>query len=71
MLAGFPPLMDAAKGNWYFDRIRKRQWAHFWAQHERANSFSRSGKDMLESMLAAEVFDGIPMHVASVALYAT
>ncbi|CAE7682626.1 CIPK11 [Symbiodinium sp. KB8] len=52
MVAGFPPLAVAQRGDWWFDRIVNRQWVHFWKAHERSMTFSPEFKDLLQRMFA-------------------
>ena len=53
MVAGFPPLAVAQRGDWWFDRIRNRQWSHFWAAHERSATFTPAFKDLIQNMFNA------------------
>lgn len=53
MVAGFPPLAVAQRGDWWFDRIRNRQWSHFWAAHERSATFTPAFKDLMQNMFNA------------------
>ncbi len=53
MVAGFPPLAVAQRGDWWFDRIRNRQWSHFWAAHERSATFTDAFKSLIQSMFNA------------------
>eukprot|EP00501_MAST-03F_sp_TOSAG23-6_P001347 GSMAST32.ASY1.ANO1.1396.1 assembled CDS len=33
MIAGFPPMQQAARGDWWYDRLYHRQLSHFWKAH--------------------------------------
>lgn len=35
MIAGFPPMQQAARGDWWYDRLYHRQLSHFWKAHMR------------------------------------
>jgi hypothetical protein len=57
MYTGFPPLGEAVKGDWYFDRMRKNQMAKFWQAHERSAQFSDDLKDLFEHLFVDSAAD--------------
>ena len=54
MHTGFPPLGEAIRGDWYYDRMRKNQMATFWKAHERSAQFSDSFKDLIEKIFVPD-----------------
>jgi len=53
MLVGVPPMTNATRGDWWFDRLRERRYDRFWASHEQnGHVISDQAKDLIIRMLA-------------------
>lgn len=52
LLAGYPPLQEAKRGDWWFQRLQEGRYARFWQAHEQGNqSFEREAKELIIRML--------------------
>lgn len=54
LMCGAPPLEKADKGDWYYDKILKKNWRLFWMAHERVAKFSDGVKDIIQKMLESD-----------------
>jgi len=52
LLAGYPPLQEAKKGDWWFQRLQEGRYARFWQAHEQGNQrFEPQAKQLIIRML--------------------
>merc|ERR1712080_622098 len=54
MLTGFPPFQIAQTGDWWFDRISKYQYKHFWRAHLRNANISEIARDLMNKIFVAD-----------------
>lgn len=57
MLTGFPPFQIAERGDWWFDRIVKGQYSHFWKAHLRNTRLSEDAMDLMSKIFVAKPED--------------
>lgn len=53
MLAGFPPFQIAGGSDWWFQRIRNRQYPLFWEAHLRSAMFSPGAMALINKLFVA------------------
>lgn len=53
-LAGFPPFQIAQSTDWWFQRIRNRQYSLFWEAHLRSAVFSEGAMALLNKIFVAD-----------------
>merc|ERR1712080_743722 len=55
MFAGFPPLKEAKRGDWWFERLKQRKYERFWAAHtQTAATFSDTCKEFVQQILSVD-----------------
>uniref|UniRef100_A0A7S1CPA7 non-specific serine/threonine protein kinase n=1 Tax=Bicosoecida sp. CB-2014 TaxID=1486930 RepID=A0A7S1CPA7_9STRA len=54
MLAGFPPFQIASNTDWWFQRIRNRQYPLFWEAHLRSAMFSPGAMALIQKIFVAD-----------------
>jgi serine/threonine protein kinase len=54
MLTGFPPFQIAQKGDWWFDRVSKSQYRHFWKAHLRNARVSEAAQDLMNKIFVVD-----------------
>lgn len=57
LYAGFPPFRLARKGDWWFDKLRKHKYDHFWQSHEKRLKFPEELKTLIIGMLQVDPKD--------------
>merc|ERR1711879_525313 len=52
LLAGFPPFARSSTTDWWFNKIKEKNFNRFWRAHERNVAFSDEAKTLIQGMLA-------------------
>jgi len=57
LLAGFPPFAKTSSLDWWFHKLKQKNYAKFWRAHERNVKFSDEAKVLIQGMLEVDPKD--------------
>ena len=52
LIAGFPPFARPSTIDWWFKKLKEKNYDRFWTAHERNVYFSEEAKTLIQGMLA-------------------